>query len=239
MVDDEPIARQTVRLLLARDPDIELIGACDAVEAERVIARDRPDLLFLDVEMPEVDGFTLLERIGIETVPAVVFVTAFPRHALRAFDVDAVDFLLKPFDDARFVEALRRAKATLVRHGAHPDGASRHAQRLVVRHSGRISVVDVGDVDWIGAADYYACLHVADKTYLVRQTMNQLEGSLDPTRFFRIHRSTIVNLDRVREVRPGSGGGHATACLDGARLRMSRGRLAELQRRLSSLPSPS
>lgn len=230
VVDDEPIARRTLELLLAQDPDIEWLGACVALEAERAIAEQRPDLLFLDVEMPELDGFSLLERVGLETVPAVVFVTAFPRHALKAFDVDAVDFLLKPFDDARFAETLRRAKAALVRASPDPD-TPRHTLRLVVRHSGRIRVIDVADVDWIEAADYYACLHVGEQGYLVRQTMTELERSLDPARFFRVHRSSIVNLARVREATADS------VRLDRVKLRMSQGRLEALHRRLSGGPS--
>ena len=237
VVDDEPIARRTLRLLLAEDPDVELIGECEATEAARLIPEQRPDLLFLDVQMPELDGFSLLERVGIEAVPAVVFVTAHDRHALRAFDVDAVDFLLKPFDDRRFAEAMRRVKVALAGSrdnvAASGAGAKPYARRFVVRLAGRITVVQAADIDWIEAADYYACLHVGDKSYLLRQTMHDLEGSLDPAQFFRIHRSAIVNVDRVRDLVPGAGGQSATVCLDGARLRMARGRLSELRRRLA------
>ena len=246
VVDDEPIARRTLCLLLARDPEVELVGACDAVAAIEVIPRERPDLLFLDIQMPELDGFGLLERVGVETVPAIVFVTAFEQHALRAFDVDAVDYLLKPFDDERFALALRRAKAALLRDGSAPADpapgavvaaaaiatAPSYLRRFVVRVGDRINLVRVADVDWVEAADYYARLHARKQTWLVRQSMGDLERDLDPAQFFRIHRSSIVNLDRIRELVPHFKGEYSVVMLDGTTLRMSRGRLDELQRRL-------
>jgi two-component system LytT family response regulator len=236
VVDDEPIARRTLRLLLAQDPEVELIGECDAVEAAERIPRERPDLVFLDVQMPELDGFQLLERVGIETIPAVVFVTAYDRHALRAFDVAAADYLLKPFDDERFAATLRRVKTALAaaRAEAGKDGTpTAFLRRFVVRNADRLVVVSADDVDWIEAADYYSCLHVGSKTHLVRQTMIELERRLDPRRFFRLHRSRIVNLERVREVVPLDKGEYVTVLTDGAQVRVGRGRLEELQRRLA------
>jgi two-component system, LytTR family, response regulator len=239
VVDDEPIARRTLRLLLERDPEVELIADCDSVAAIPIIREQRPDLLFVDVQMPELDGFQLLERVGIETVPAVVFVTAHDQHALRAFEVDAVDYLLKPFDDERFAVTLRRVKAALARseaigeRPATPAGEGRYARRLVIRQGDRLTIVRVEDVDWIEAADYYACLHVGTKTHLLRQTMADLERSLDPARFFRLHRSAIVHLERIRELVPHAKGEYAAILEGGATLRVGRGRFEELQRRLT------
>lgn len=232
IVDDEPIARRTLRLLLARDPDIELVGECDGVEAVAAIEKSRPDLLFLDVQMPEVDGFQVLERAGIETVPAVVFVTAYGQHALRAFEVDAVDYLLKPFDDERFAATLRRVKSSLGRAAEKP--VHRHLRRLVIRTAGRVLLVRVEDIDWIEAADYYARVHVGGKSYLIRQTMGELEQALDPAMFFRLHRSGIVNLDKIRELVPHFKGEYTAVLQSGASLRMARGRFEELQRRLAT-----
>jgi len=232
IVDDEPIARRTLRLLLAGDPDIELIGECDGVEAVALIENSHPDLLFLDVQMPELDGFQLLERVGIETVPSVVFVTAYGQHALRAFEVDAVDYLLKPFDDERFATTLRRVKSSLAQSAARATQC--HLRRLVIRTAGRVLLVKVQDVDWIEAADYYARVHVGTKGYLIRQTMAELERSLDPAMFFRLHRSSIVNLDKIRELVPHFKGEYSVVLHSGASLRMTRGRFEELQRRLAT-----
>jgi len=236
IVDDEPIARRTLRLLLEPDPDLELIGECDGIGALEWIPRDRPDLVFLDVQMPGVDGFELLERVGIETVPAVVFVTAHERHALRAFDVEAVDYLLKPFDDDRFATTLRRVKSALL--GPVAGATGRHLRRLVVRLADRTTVVNVEDVDWIEAADYYACLHAGGETHLVRRTMAELERALDPDRFFRVHRSAIVRLERVRDVRADGGGEHSVELRDGTTIRLAQGKLRELERRLAALETP-
>jgi two-component system LytT family response regulator len=231
IVDDEPIARRTLRLLLANDPEIELVGECDGVEAAAAIEKTQPDLLFLDIQMPEVDGFELLERIGLGTVPAVVFVTAYGQHALRAFDVDAVDYLLKPFDDERFATTLRRVKAALAQAAEKP--VRRYLRRLVIRTSDRVLLVKVEDVDWIEAADYYARVHAGGKSYLIRQTMSELEQALDPALFYRLHRSGIVNLDKIRELVPLFKGEYRVVLHNGASLRLARGRFEELQRRLA------
>jgi len=233
IVDDEPIARRTLRLLLDPDPDIVVIGECDGVGALDLIPRERPALVFLDIQMPEIGGFDLLDRVGVETIPAVVFVTAHAQHALRAFDVDAVDYLLKPFDDRRFEATLRRVKASL----AAGSAAGGHLRRLVVRLADRTTVVDVDDLDWIEAADYYACLHVGTDTHLVRRTMADLERALDPARFFRVHRSAIVNLARVRDVEGDGAGEHRVVLRDGTSLRLAHGRLRTLQQRLSESPA--
>ena len=243
VVDDEPIARRTLRLMLAADPEIELIGECESLEAAERIPRERPDLLFLDVQMPGLDGFELLERVGIETVPAVVFVTAYDRHALRAFDFAAADYLLKPFDDERLAATLRRVKSELAgARGAERPAADAPAgssddlgpmRRFLVREVDRLIVVRAEDVDWIEAADYYACLHVGAKQHLLRVPLTELERRLDPARFARVHRSSIVNLDRVREVVSHGKGEYVLVLGTGAVIRLGRGRLEELERKLA------
>ena len=193
-----------------------------------MIERISPDILFLDVQMPEVDGFDVLESVGADAVPAIVFVTAFDEYAVRAFDVQAIDYLLKPFDDARFALALDRAKER-VRSG-RPDERiaallrqrSPYLRRFLVRTRDRALVVDVDDVDWIEAADYYASLHVGARAHLLRQTLTELEQQLDPERFVRVHRSAIVNVDRVREIHPLFRGDCALVLADGARVKLSR-----------------
>jgi len=248
VVDDEPLARQALRLLLAGDPELVLVGECSGVEAAGVIERTRPDILFLDVQMPEVDGFDLLEAIGVERAPVVVFVTAYAEHALRAFAVHALDYLLKPIDDARFAQALARAKerARSRRTGGPPEpglgdflrARGRYARRFLVRERERTLVVSVDAVDWIGAADYYAELHVGGAVHLLRETMNELEQKLDPERFFRVHRSAIINLERVREIHPLFRGDCDVVLADGTRVRLSRTRRAEFERLVTAPPEP-
>ena len=225
VVDDEPIARLALRVLLERDPEIELVADGDAAAAERLVPRERPELLFLDVHMPGLDGFELLERIGVETVPAVVFVTAWDRHAKRAFDVGAVDYLLKPFDDERFSLTLSRVKQRLDRSGPRAD----RLRRLMARTGDRVTMVDLDQVDWIEAADYYVQLHVGKKSYLLREPMRDLEARLDPRRFMRIHRSAIVAIDRVAELRPSAHGDHCVRLRDGTDLKLSRARRGRLR----------
>lgn len=245
VVDDEPLARQALRLLLEGDAELALVGECSGKDAEEAIARTRPDLLLLDIEMPEVDGFELLQRIGVERAPTVVFVTAHAQHALRAFEVHALDYLLKPVDDARFASALARAKAAAraraagsadPRLSAFLAAQGRYARRFLVRTRDHVRVVDVETIDWIGAADYYAELHVGGETHLLRETMNELEGRLDPARFFRVHRSAIIHLARVREIHPLFRGDCDLVLADGSRVRLSRTRRAEFERLVTAPP---
>ncbi|MFL5385277.1 MAG: LytR/AlgR family response regulator transcription factor [Longimicrobiaceae bacterium] len=255
VVDDEPLARSGMCGLLARDPELCVVAQCaDGAEAVAAIAGLRPDLVLLDVQMPEMDGFEVLRAVGPARMPVVVFVTAFDRFALRAFDVAAVDYLLKPFDDERFDLAVARAKHAVrnaeagelgrrlmrlvERQGAPAEAApstepARHATRLVVKSAGRTVFVRAEEVDWIEADDYYAKLHVGGKTHLLRETMGSLEARLDPARFFRAHRSAIVNLDRVREVQFLFGGEHVVILHDGTRLKLSRSRLEKLEAMLA------
>jgi len=197
IVDDEPLARTSIRLLLERDGEVEVAGECSGIDAAALIARTRPDIMFLDVQMPEVDGFELLEQIGADAVPVVVFVTAYDNYAVRAFEMHGLDYLLKPFDDARFAHALARAKEQVRGRGRSP-----YARRFLVRLREKLVVVNAAEIDWIEAADYYVTLHAAGKSHLLRETMAALEKRLDPERFVRVHRSAIVNIDRVREIHP-------------------------------------
>jgi two-component system LytT family response regulator len=256
IVDDEPLARDSVRHLLAGDPEVVVAGESGGPDAVDVIRRANPDILFLDIQMPELDGFDVLTRLAPAPLPVVIFVTAFDRYALRAFDANAVDYLLKPFDDARFAKALARAK-TLARPAGGNDRGSptndlarqlgellasrdqrdRYAKRFMVRGRDRTVVVAVEELDWIEAADYYVTLHAAGKTHLMRQTMAELEEKLDPARFFRVHRSAIVNVERVREVHPLFRGDCLLVLADGTRLKLSRTRRAEFER-LFDAPRP-
>lgn len=240
IVDDEPVAREGIRMWLAREPDVAVAGeAGSPAEAIALVLRERPDLLFLDVQMPEGDGFDVLEAIGGEHLPEVIFVTAHERHALRAFDIAALDFLLKPVREERFLTALARARHELSRgearegparltalldhvRGARGAGGTRRIERFAVRTRDRFVIVPVSEVRWIGAAANYAEVHLAAATHLVRATMAELEAGLDPAVFARIHRGTLVRVDCVREVVPSAHGDFDVVLNDGTTLRMSR-----------------
>jgi two-component system LytT family response regulator len=229
IVDDEPLARSNLSVLLRLDPEIEIVGECASGAEALVQIRDLvPDLLFLDVQMPECDGFDVLEMLGKQLPPAVIFVTAYDQYALRAFEAGALDYLLKPFDNARFDLALDRAKQAVVR-GKH---LPRTLERLAIKSVGQISFVRICEIDWIEAADYYSSLHVGPRTHLLRRSMADLEQELDPTVFCRIHRSTIVNLARVQKMEISSDGEYDVLLDRGTILRMSRRYIKELQSRL-------
>ena len=232
VVDDEPLARSNVKVLLRRDPEIELVGECGSgMEAVAEIRSRRPDLVFLDVQMPECDGFDVLELLGTELPSAIVFVTAYDQYALRAFEAGALDYLLKPFDNARFERALHRAKERIGQGRALPA----KTDRLAIKSTGQVSFVKIAEVDWIEAADYYSCLHVGARTHMLRRSMAEFERELDPQVFCRIHRSTIVNLDRVRKIELGEDGEHEVVLENGARLRLSRRYRKDLQSRMGLL----
>jgi two-component system, LytTR family, response regulator len=229
IVDDEPLARSNLSVLLRLDPAIEIVGECGSgMEAREKIRSARPDLLFLDVQMPECDGFDVLEMLGPDLPPAVVFVTAYDQYALRAFEAGALDYLLKPFDNARFDRALERAKLAIKRG----NGALRTLDRLAIKSVGEILFVRISEIDWIEAADYYACLHVGPRRHLLRRSMADLEKELDPKAFCRIHRSTIVNLARVERMEINADGEYGVLLDNGTSLRMSRRYSKELQSRL-------
>jgi two-component system LytT family response regulator len=247
IVDDEPAARRGVRLLLERDAEIEIVGeAGTGDEAAELMARERPDVAFLDVQMPGGDGFEALAKIDPAGAPAVVFVTAYDEHALRAFEINAVDYLLKPFDDLRFGAALQRAKAAARRrrdetmdsrlsnlmnyleHAPARAAATERAEakphdRILVKSSGEIFFLKAEEIDWIEAEGDYMKFHVAGRGHLMRETMARLEARFDGRRFIRIHRSTIVNIDRVKKLSPSFAGEYAVVLSDGTKLRLSRG----------------
>jgi two-component system LytT family response regulator len=228
-VDDEPLARSNLTVLLARDPDIQVVGEyASGATALAGIRGVRPDLVFLDVQMPECDGLDVLERLGTALPPAVVFVTAYDQYALRAFEAGALDYLLKPFDDARFDSALKRAKERL----AERRDSRKGEDRFIIKGTGQVSFVKISDVDWIEAADYYACLHVGSKTHLLRRSLSELEEELDPQAFCRIHRSTIVNLDRVQSLKLNQEGEYDVLLRSGTVLRLSRRFRKQLRSRL-------
>jgi two-component system LytT family response regulator len=229
IVDDEPLARSNVAALLRLDAEIEIVCECGSgAEATITIRSLKPDLVFLDVQMPECDGFDVLELLGKDLPSAVVFVTAYDQYALRAFEAGALDYLLKPFDNARFDLALDRAKQRITRGKDLP----RKLERLAVKSTGRVSFVKISEIDWIEAADYYVCLHVGPRTHLLRRSLSELEQDLDPATFCRIHRSTIVNLERVRGLRLSEEGEYEVLLENGSSLRLSRRYRKLLQSRL-------
>jgi two-component system LytT family response regulator len=235
LVDDEPLVRQGLRDFLEPEPDVRVVGECgDGVEALKFLEEHEVDLVFLDVQMPELDGVGVAEVLARRDGPAVVFVTAYSEHAIRAFEVNAVDYLLKPFDRERFTAALARVRSR--REGGERDELTRrlaqvltelrrdqgHAQRVLVRGDGRIRFVPVEEIEWIEAADNYVRLYAAGERHLLRETMASMESRLDPARFARIHRSTIVNLASIRELQPTYNGEYAVFLRSGAKLTLSR-----------------
>ena len=250
IVDDEPIARNGIARLLADEPEIEVVGeASDGRTAVTMIEELNPNLVFLDIQMPEFDGFDVVDALGDE-IPAIVFVTAYDEYAIRAFEVSAVDYLLKPFDRDRFQAALDRARKSLKAQKAgqlqetvdrllraietRGDGSipeRKVTDRIVVRDAGRVMFVRSADIDWIDAAGNYVRLHAGKETHLLRETMAGIEAKLDPDVFIRISRSVIVNLDRVREAQPLFNGSYTFVLNDGTRVESSR----RYRRRLASV----
>jgi two-component system LytT family response regulator len=231
VVDDESLARRNLIVLLRDDPDIASVVECGSgPEAIEQIRKSRPDLVFLDVQMPECGGFDVLELLGSEAPPTIIFVTAYDEYALRAFEAGALDYLLKPFDDARFRRALSRAKDKLAHYAQ-----SRPAKRLVVKSRGQVLFLDAADIDWIEAAGYYACLHVGTDTHIMRRTLSELEKDLGEEKFTRIHRSIIVNLERIRALELQSGGEYEVVLKSKVRLPLSRRFRKGLQDRLGVL----
>jgi two-component system LytT family response regulator len=239
LVDDEPLAREGLRMLLARDPDVlaihEAKNGREAVEAIRAI---RPDLVFLDVQMPEMDGFEVARDVGAEQMPAVVFVTAHDKYAIQAFEINAIDYLLKPVTEERFAKAIARAKSHLEPNSSDGPADQRSRQilslletiasptrslkRLAVRSAGKTLFVDIEDIDWMEAAENYVQLHAGRAEHLLHVTMNTLEKSLDPELFLRIHRSVIVNVRRIKELQPVMHGEYVVTLANGVRLQSGR-----------------
>jgi two-component system LytT family response regulator len=229
IVDDEPLARSNISMLLRNDSDMEIVGECGSgMEAVAQIRAMKPDLLFLDVQMPECDGFDVVELLATDLPSSVIFVTAYDQYALRAFEAGALDYLLKPFDNSRFERALGRAKARVYATRDQP----RTVQRIAIKNAGQVSFVDISEIAWVEAADYYSCLHVGTRSHLLRRSMSELEQDLNPELFCRIHRSTIVNLSQVRGLKLDAAGEYEVCMEGGARLRLSRRYRKELQSRL-------
>ncbi len=230
VVDDEPLARRNLTALLKPDAAIAQVTECGSgLDAITIIRKSKPDLVFLDVQMPECDGFDVLEQLGGELPSTIIFVTAHNEYALRAFEAGALDYLLKPFDDARFQRALSRAKEKIAHYSA---SRTQPMERLVVKSPGRVLFLSVAEIDWIEAADYYACLHVGDAMHLIRRTLAELEHDVGRDKFFRTHRSVIVNLERIRGLELQSDGEYEVVLKSGARLRLSRRYRKALQDRL-------
>jgi two-component system LytT family response regulator len=247
IVDDEPLARERLATLLASEPDMEIVAQCrDGEEAVAAIQEHSPELVFLDVQMPQMSGFDVIETVGTERMPLVIFVTAYDQHALRAFQVRALDYLLKPFDRDRFSEALTRARKQIEREETGDLGRrllalvkdlrrdQPRSDRLVVKSGGRLFFLRMDEIDWIEAAGNYVRLHVGNTSHLLRETMNAIEAQLDPGLFFRIHRCHIVNIERVLELQPWFNGEYVVCLRSGARLTLSRGYREKLQQRLGS-----
>jgi two-component system, LytTR family, response regulator len=232
IADDEPHARRRIRRFLDNDTNIEIVGECaDGQAAVNLIRTTRPDLVFLDIQMPEMTGFEVIKTIGLK-MPVTVFVTAYDHHALSAFDANAIDYLLKPFAKERFQRALLRAREQIAGRAGVSDirrfltgleqAEPRYLDRLSVVHKGRVLLINVDDIDWIKACGNYALLYVGDRQYEIRETLTNLGERLDRRNFLRIHRSTMVNVRRIREIQPWFHGHHLIVLRNGVELRMSR-----------------
>jgi two-component system LytT family response regulator len=235
IVDDEPLARELLRRMLAQHGDVEVVGECGSgTQAVEAVRAARPDLIFLDVQMPGLDGFGVLSELAPD-IPEVVFVTAYDQYALRAFDVHALDYLLKPFDEERLARAVDRARAHLRRPDAEGDRRQILAlldelratrgfrERLVIRVGERAFLQPVADIDWLEADGKYVKVHAGQRTHTIRETMTQLAEMLDPRRFLRISRSAIVNVDRIREIQPWFRGEYVVIMQSGAEVTSTRG----------------
>lgn len=248
IIDDEPLAREGIHRRLKQAPDIAVIGECrNGQEAVTMILRDAPDLVFLDIQMPRLDGFGVIEAVGAGRMPHVIFVTAYDEHALRAFDVHALDYLLKPIDGERFFEALERARNWI--RGKNFAGLSEQLhklmaalaaerktlERLSIKSAGRIIFLNVDEIDWIEAADNYVQVHAGRQSHLLHATMHSLEGRLDADQFLRIHRSTIVNINRIKELHPMFHGEYRVILKDGTQLTSGRSYKEKLQKLLNDL----
>ena len=234
IVDDESLARERIRDMVATDPEIEIIGDCaNGKEAIKAISKLKPDLIFLDVEMPGIDGFEVLQSLEPQQMPAVIFVTAYDQYAVRAFEIYALDYLLKPFDRERFERSLGRAKQQLLRTAdsmserilsALEEIKTRpvHLERLVIKMNGHVFFIKTEEIDWLEAEGNYVRLHAGKESYLLRDTISALETQLDPKRFLRVHRSAIVNIDRIQELQPWFHGEYRIILREGVQLTLSR-----------------
>lgn len=249
IVDDEPLARRGLRMMLSEEPDVEIVAECaSGPEAVARIREEEPNLVLLDIQMPEMDGFEVIQRIGPARMPITIFVTAYDQHALRAFDAHALDYVLKPIVGSRFQEALRRARDQLRLHElgdlrrqvrallremqSQSSGDASYAKRLVVKEAGRVFFLPTDEIDWIETAGNYVKLHTREGTHLLRTSMTSLEDKLDPNLFLRIRRSKMVNTDRIKELRPVSNGEYIFVLKDEKELTSSRRYRSNLNRLL-------
>ena len=248
LVDDESLAREMLREMLHDDPQVTIVGeSCNGLEALEAIRTHSPDLIFLDVQMPELGGFEVLEALG-KDIPRVIFVTAYDQYAVRAFEVHALDYLLKPFDQERFDISWQRARAQILseRHGGTDQrilalleemkAGNKYLERLVIKASGRIYFLETSEIDWIEAEGNYVSVHSGKKAHLLRETISSLEAQLDPKRFLRIHRSSIVRIDRIQELQPWFHGEYRIILQNGTQLTLSRNYRDRLQEALGKLP---
>jgi two-component system LytT family response regulator len=265
VTDDEPIARRRIRRFLRAESNVEVVGECaNGREAIDAIRQHTPDLVFLDVQMPDVDGFGVVSALGPDHMPAVIFVTAYDEYALKAFEVNAMDYLLKPFDAERFKTAFQRARDHIDRVNTAEAGRrlkslleqvlsddkvdvsavlpaasapkAAYLDRLMVKSDGRVFFIKVTDVDWFEASGNYVRVHVAKTSHLIRETMAGIEASLNPQLFARIHRAVIVNLDRIKELQPWFAGDYVVILRDGRQLKLSRTYRDQLQSRMHRIP---
>ena len=253
IVDDEPLARRGIRQLLEREPDVVVVAeARDGREALRALKTLDLDLVFLDVQMPELDGFGVLRAHGVDQMPPIIFVTAFDEFAVRAFDAHAIDYLVKPLSEARFSEAVQRVRDRLqsveavelsrrltallaaTDRSATAPASPRPRVRIIVPTAGGDLVLDAAEIDWIGADDYYAAVYARGRRHLIRESLSSFEARLDPVSFVRVHRSAIVNLDRVRELRAEPSGESVVVLRDGTRVPVSRRRREHVSEALRS-----
>jgi len=235
IADDEALARKLIRRMLKDDRDLEVIGECsDGKETVAMIRKESPDVVFLDVQMPEMDGFAVLESIGIERLPEIIFTTAYEQYAIRAFELHALDYLLKPFDHARFKDAIKYAKERF-RSERQNEGRMQisallesiknkpqYLDRLMIKAGGRITFLNTDEINWIEADDKYVHIHTGKISPMVRQTLSAMETQLDPRKFRRIHRSAIVNVERIKELQPLFSGEHSILLEDGTKRTLSR-----------------
>jgi two-component system, LytTR family, response regulator len=235
IVDDEMLARNKIARYLKEMPGVEIVDECsNGLEAVQSILKNQPDLVFLDIQMPELDGFGVIRTIGVQQMPMVIFVTAFDQYAIQAFENQAIDYLLKPFNAQRFVAAVERA-IQMIQHHSQDDYEERlqdllerlrekstYIERITIKTSNRLYFIKVDEIEWIDAAGNYVDIHIGDETHLLRETMNNLEAKLNPSRFLRIHRSTIVNIDRIKEMQPDVNNDYIVIMKTGKQLIMSR-----------------
>ena len=248
IVDDERLSRKRIRRLLSADPEVNVTGECETgQQALELLAAHAPDLLFLDIQMPGLDGFALLNELGADRMPCTIFVTAYDEYALRAFEVHAFDYLLKPFDELRLNETVRRAKEHLLNRHVEADRdrlrlmlenlskPERFRDRLAVRSGENVLLLKTNQIDWIEAADNYVYLHCGSETHALRETLSSLERTLDPNTFLRIHRSAIVNVDRIKALQPWFRGDYRVVLTTGTQLTLSRSYRQNLQNRVLKL----